>query len=167
MDNLLVSWLEDSALGKHSHPQRRIHVWVVENVVGFARRRVELEVSSASLVRDGDDDVIRHLVPEELDLDAVVHSVSKLPIEVRRAGCHRGNEYTRERERDLLHDGIGDTLVSGVRDESDVECCGHSHQVGEGIHLHLAHDLTSVGLHCDLADTELECDLFVEQAGDD
>lgn len=24
-----------------------------------------------------------------------------------------------------------DTLVSGVRDERDFECCGHSHQVGE------------------------------------
>ena len=68
---------------------------------------------------------------------------------------------------DLLHDGIGDTLVSGVREEWDVECCGHSHQVGKGIHLHLAHDLTSVGLHRDLTDTELEGDLFVQQAGDD
>jgi hypothetical protein len=118
------------------------------------------------LVRDGDGDVIRHLVPEEFDLDAVVHPVSKLPIGVRRAGCHRRTEYTRVRERDLLHDGIGDTLVSGVRDEWDVECCGHSHKVGEGIHLHLAHDLTSVGLHRDLADTELEGDLFVQQTGD-
>src|SRR5712692_818381 len=60
-----------------------------------------------------------------------------------------------------------DTLVSGVRDERHVECCGHSHQVCQRIDLHLPHHPASVGLDRDLADTELECDLFVQQAGDD
>ena len=49
-----------------------------------------------------------------------------------------------------------DTFVSDVRDERDVERCGHFHQVGERIGLHLAHHLASVCLHRDLADAELD-----------
>src|SRR5215467_8086424 len=60
-----------------------------------------------------------------------------------------------------------DTLVLGVRDQRQVECCGDSHQFGEGIDSHLPHNPAPVGLHRDLADTELGCDLFVQQAGDD
>src|SRR4030095_9849145 len=60
-----------------------------------------------------------------------------------------------------------DTLVLGVRDERDVECCRGSDQVSERIDLHLAHHPASVGLDRDLADSELDCDLFVQQAGDD
>ena len=57
-----------------------------------------------------------------------------------------------------------DTLVSGVRDERHLERRGHSHQFGERIDLHLPHDSASMGFHRDLADTELERDLFVQQA---
>jgi hypothetical protein len=59
---------------------------------------------------------------------------------------------------------LADTLVSGVRDQRQAECCGDSHQFGEGIDSHLPHNLAPVGLHRDLADTELSCDLFVQQA---
>src|SRR5690242_16137537 len=59
-----------------------------------------------------------------------------------------------------------DTLVSGVRGDRHFQCCGHSYQLGERIDSHLPHDLASVGFHRDLADTELECDLLVQQAGD-
>ena len=44
-----------------------------------------------------------------------------------------------------------DTLVSDVRDERHVKCRGHSHQFGERLDSHLAHDLASVGFHRDLA----------------
>jgi hypothetical protein len=60
-----------------------------------------------------------------------------------------------------------DTFVSHVRDERDVERCGHPHQVRQRIDLHLAHHLASVGLHRDLADAELDSDLFIQEAGDD
>jgi hypothetical protein len=60
-----------------------------------------------------------------------------------------------------------DTLVLRVRDERDVERCCGSDQVCQRIDLHLAHYPASVGFHRDLADTELECNLFVQQAGDD
>src|SRR5262245_50498620 len=59
-----------------------------------------------------------------------------------------------------------DTLVLGVH-ERVVECRCGSDQVCQRTDLHLAHHPASVGFHCDLADTELECDLFVQQAGHD
>ena len=76
-------------------------------------------------------------------------------------------EDTRGRERDLLHDGVVDTLVLGVRSERHFECRSHSHQLGERVDAHLPHNPASVSLHRDLADTKLESDLFVQQAGDD
>ena len=45
------------------------------------------------------------------------------------------------------------------------ESCGHCHQIGERVGLHLAHHLTSVRLYRDLADVELATDLFIQQAG--
>src|SRR5215831_1643389 len=57
---------------------------------------------------------------------------------------------------------LADTLVLGVRDQRDVECRGDSHQVGERLDSHLPHNPASMGLHCDLADTELGCDLLVQ-----
>ena len=71
-------------------------------------------------------------------------------------------EDTRAPEPVLLHDGVADTLVSGVRDDRNVERSGNPHQVGKGGGLHLAHHLASVGLHRYLADTELDCNLLVQ-----
>jgi hypothetical protein len=62
---------------------------------------------------------------------------------------------------------LRDTLVSGVRDQRDVECRGDSHQLGQRLDSHLPHNPASVGLHRDLADTEPGRDLLVQQAGDD
>src|SRR5215510_778458 len=44
---------------------------------------------------------------------------------------------------------------------------GHYDQVRKRVGLHLAHDLTSMRLHGDLADPELAGDLFVQQPRDD
>src|SRR5579864_1956139 len=45
------------------------------------------------------------------------------------------------------------------------ESCGHCHQIGERVSLHLSHHLTSVCLYRDLADVELATDLFIQQTG--
>ena len=45
-------------------------------------------------------------------------------------------------------------MVSDARNEWYVECSGHSHQIGERLDLHLAHDLASVGFHRDLTACE-------------
>jgi hypothetical protein len=44
------------------------------------------------------------------------------------------------------------------------ESRSHMHQGGERVGLHLAHHFAPVGLHRDLADTELETHLFIQQA---
>jgi len=74
-------------------------------------------------------------------------------------------EDTPRRDRDLLHDGVGDTLVSDG--DWNAEGRRHSYQLGERIDLHLPHDPAPVRLDRDLADTELRCDLLVQEAGDD
>jgi hypothetical protein len=72
-----------------------VRVRVVEDVEGLIRRGGEFEVGSAALVRDGDGQLIRVLLPEEQDLDAVVRSVCKLSVPVRRVACHRDSFRSR------------------------------------------------------------------------
>src|SRR5215471_10661361 len=43
---------------------------------------------------------------------------------------------------------------------------GHFHQICERVGLHFLHHLTSVCLHCDLADAQLAADLLVQQTRD-
>jgi hypothetical protein len=66
-----------------------------------------------------------------------------------------------------LHDGVNDTLVSDGRGEFDAEHGRPSHQIGQRKVSHLAQDPASMGSHDDLADTQLCCDLLVQQARED
>jgi hypothetical protein len=43
------------------------------------------------------------------------------------------------------------------------EFARHPHQVGKGIRFHFVHDLSSVRLYRDFADTELAANLFIQQ----
>jgi hypothetical protein len=56
--------------------------------------------------------------------------------------------------------------VSAFRGRCEAESRGHVHEVGERASFHFAHHLASVSLHRDLADAELEPDLFIQQAAD-
>ena len=62
--------------------------------------------------------------------------------------------------------GLAEALVSADATSGHVEGCGYPHQVCERLDLHLPHDLAAMGLHRDLADSELRRNLFVQPAGD-
>ena len=62
--------------------------------------------------------------------------------------------------------GLADALVSTAAASGLVEGCGYPHQVGERLDLHLPHNPAAMGLHRDLADSELCRDLFVRPTGD-
>ena len=70
------------------------------------------------------------------------------------------------RERTTVRDdGPMVGRLSVFRRRLKAQMGGHRHQVRQRLGLHLAHDLTSVGLHGDLADAEFATDLFVQQPG--
>ena len=75
-----------------------MRVRVVEHVECLVRLGGELEVGAVPFVRDGDRQLVRGLMPEEHDLDAVAHSVCELSIRLlRRVGaCHGGSLRRRE-----------------------------------------------------------------------
>jgi hypothetical protein len=56
--------------------------------------------------------------------------------------------------------------ASAFRRRRQAETRGHCHQVGERVGIHFSHHLASVCLHRDLANAELETDLFIQQAAD-
>src|SRR4051794_373055 len=62
--------------------------------------------------------------------------------------------------------GLADALVSAAAASGPVEGCGYPDQVGERLDLHLPHNPAAMGLHRDLADSELCRNLFVRPAGD-
>jgi hypothetical protein len=62
--------------------------------------------------------------------------------------------------------GLALVLNQANRIAGRPECRLHPHEMGEGMRLHLLHNLPAVGLHCDFADAQLGASLFVQQAGD-
>ena len=56
----------------------------------------------------------------------------------------------------------GTAAGSVLRRGAQSEALGHCHQVRKRVGLHLAHHLTSVRLHRDLADAEFAANLFVQ-----
>jgi hypothetical protein len=51
-------------------------------------------------------------------------------------------------------------LCLNDRSARDAKPRGHSHEVSEGIGVHLLHHFAAVSLHCDLADTKRATDLL-------
>ena len=49
-------------------------------------------------------------------------------------------------------------------DHRDLERSSHPYQLGEGFGSHFLHDLAAMNLDSDLANAQLRCGLFVEQA---
>src|SRR6185369_14416666 len=56
--------------------------------------------------------------------------------------------------------------MAALRHSDELESRRHGHEFRERVGLHLAHHVASVGLHRDLADTELAADLLVQEARD-
>src|SRR5262245_38766449 len=46
------------------------------------------------------------------------------------------------------------------------QCCGHAHEVRQGLGLHLPHDAAAMNLEGVFGDTQLRCSLLVQKAGD-
>jgi hypothetical protein len=99
-----------------------------------------------------------------------------------RSGCHFGvwRHFHNRLKRGLPPpplplEAANDLAIRRALESADVslsarrdpEACGHRHQVGERVRVHFSHHLASVCLHRDLANAELEPDLFIQQARDD